>query len=86
VYLPLDRQNGTRELGLGFWGLLLGGGPWGQPCHACHHLEPALAWYQQLALHLTLRRILAPAQRRQLFLQPVIGFPKLLWQVASPLK
>jgi hypothetical protein len=84
VFLPLDRHNGTRELGLGFWGLLLGGGPWGQPCHAVHHLEPALAWYQQLALHLTLRRILTREQRRQVFLQPVVGFPRLLWQVVSP--
>jgi hypothetical protein len=81
VFLPLDRTHGTRDLGLGFWGLLLGGGPWGQPCHAAHHLEPALAWYQQLALHVTLRRILTPAQRRLFFLRPGIGFPLLLARV-----
>ncbi|MCP3061221.1 fatty acid desaturase [Myxococcus sp. K38C18041901] len=83
LFMPLDRVNGTRELGLGFWGLLLGGGPWGQPCHLSHHLAPALPWYQQLRLHFFLRRVLTPKQRRHFFLRPVIGLPVLLWRLAT---
>ncbi|MFY1826038.1 fatty acid desaturase [Myxococcus fulvus] len=83
LFMPLDRANGTRELGLGFWGLLLGGGPWGQPCHLSHHLAPALPWYQQLRMHFFLRRVLTPEQRRHFFLRPVIGLPVLLWRLAT---
>ncbi|MCP3098450.1 fatty acid desaturase [Myxococcus sp. K15C18031901] len=83
LFMPLDRVNGTRELGLGFWGLLLGGGPWGQPCHLTHHLEPALPWYQQLRLHFFLRRLLTPEQRRHFFPRPVLGVPRLLWRLAT---
>ncbi|NTX14094.1 fatty acid desaturase [Myxococcus sp. CA051A] len=83
LFMPLDRVNGTRELGLGFWGLLLGGGPWGQPCHLAHHLAPALPWYQQLRLHFFLRRLLTPEQRRHFFLRPVVGLPALLWRLAT---
>ncbi|MBZ4411024.1 fatty acid desaturase [Myxococcus sp. XM-1-1-1] len=83
LFMPLDRANGTRELGLGLWGLLLGGGPWGQPCHLSHHLAPALPWYQQLRLHFFLRRVLTPEQRRHFFLRPVIGLPVLLWRLAT---
>ncbi len=49
--MPLDNANGSRSFGLGFWGLLVGGGPWGSPCHWEHHLVPSLPWYQQLILH-----------------------------------
>ncbi|WP_394838804.1 fatty acid desaturase [Pendulispora rubella] len=80
--MPLERIHGTRDFGLGLWGLLLGGGPWGQPCHFSHHLEPALPWYHQLALHFFLRRILTPRQKRQFFLRPVVGFPALLVRLA----
>lgn len=83
LFMPLDRVNGTRELGLGFWGLLLGGGPWGQPCHLSHHLAPALPWYQQLRLHFFLRRVLSPEQRSHFFPRPVIGIPSLLWRLAT---
>lgn len=83
LYMPLDRENGTRELGLGFWGLLLGGGPWGQPCHLSHHLAPALPWYQQLGMHLFLRRLLTTEQKRHFFLRPLWGFPVLLWGLLS---
>ncbi|HYO56926.1 fatty acid desaturase [Archangium sp.] len=79
LYMPLDRNDGTRELGPGFWGLLLGGGPWGQSCHLSHHLAPALPWYQQLGLHFFLRRLLTNEQKRHFFLRPFIGFPLLLW-------
>lgn len=83
LFMPLDRNDGTRELGLGFWGLLLGGGPWGQPCHLSHHLAPALPWYQQLGLHFFLRRLLTPEQRRHFFLRPFVGVPLLLWGLAT---
>lgn len=83
LFMPLDRVNGTREFGLGFWGLLLGGGPWGQPCHLSHHLAPALPWYQQLGLHFFLRKELTERQRRHFFLRPFVGFPVLLWRLMT---
>jgi fatty acid desaturase len=61
--MPLDNRNGARSFGTGFWGLLVGGGPWGQPCHWEHHLVPSLPWYQQILLHQHVRRILTPRQR-----------------------
>jgi len=76
--MPLDNQNGSRSFGTGFWGLLVGGGPWGSPCHWEHHLVPSLPWYQQLILHRFVVGLLTPAQRRQFLVAPVVGFP-LLW-------
>ena len=32
--MPLDNRSGARSFGIGFWGLFMGGGPWGQPCHS----------------------------------------------------
>ena len=83
--MPLENHNGARSFGLGFWGMLLGGGPWGSPCHLEHHLAASLPWYQQLHLHLYLRRILTPRQRGQFLLQPVIGWPKLWWRIIREL-
>ena len=42
--MPLDNPNGSRSFGIGFWGLLVGGGPWGSPCHlgAPSGAQPAL--------------------------------------------
>lgn len=79
--MALDTENGARNLGLGFWGLLVGGGPWGQPCHLSHHLIPALPWYQQCRLHWKLRAMMSPQQRRYFCITPVIGFPRLLIHV-----
>jgi hypothetical protein len=79
--MPLDNKNGSRSFGVGFWGLLVGGGPWGSPCHWEHHLVPSLPWYQQLILHRDVVRMLTPAQRRQFLIAPVIGFPMLWWQL-----
>jgi fatty acid desaturase len=79
--MPLEQENGARSLGLGFWGMLLGGGPWGSPCHLEHHLAVGLPWYGQLLLHRHLRSLLTPRQRKQFLVQPVIGWPKLLWQI-----
>lgn len=79
--MPLDNQNGSRSFGVGFWGLLIGGGPWGSPCHWEHHLVPSLPWYQQLILHRDLVRELSPQQRRQFLIEPIVGFPKLWWRL-----
>jgi hypothetical protein len=76
--MPLDNKDGSRSFGVGFWGMLIGGGPWGSPCHWEHHLVASLPWYQQIRLHFYLKGLLTPAQRKQFLLQPVIGYPKLL--------
>jgi fatty acid desaturase len=79
--MPLDNKNGSRSFGWGFWGMLVGGGPWGSPCHWEHHLVPSLPWYEQLVLHRHLARLLTPKQRQQFLLEPVVGFPKLWWKL-----
>jgi Fatty acid desaturase len=78
--MPLENRNGARSFGLGFWGLLVGGGPWGQPCHLEHHLVPSIPWYQQAILHRYVVSVLTPRQRRQFLLTPVVGFPRLWWR------
>jgi len=77
LFMPLDKTNGTRQLGLGFWGLLLGGSFWGQPCHLSHHLAPGLPWYFQVRLHFDLKRIFTKQQKTAFFLKPFTGYPKL---------
>jgi fatty acid desaturase len=79
--MPLDNNNGARSFGLGFWGMLVGGGPWGTPCHLEHHLVPSIPWYQQLILHRFVVSILTPEQKRQFLIEPVVGYPKLLWRL-----
>ena len=83
--MPLDNPNGSRSFGTGFWGLLVGGGPWGSPCHWEHHLVPSLPWYQQLVLHRFVVRQLTPRQRQQFLIEPVIGFPRLWWRLIREL-
>ena len=73
--MPLENKDGSRSFGMGFWGLLVGGGPWGSPCHLEHHLVPSLPWYQQLNLHRFVKKTLTPIQRKQFLLVPVVGFP-----------
>ena len=80
-HLPLSHQDGSRNFGVGFWGLLVGGGPWGSPCHWSHHLVPSIPWYQQIALHFYIKSLLTPAQREQFLIAPVIGFPLLWWSL-----
>ena len=79
--MPLDNKNGSRSFGVGFWGIVVGGGPWGSPCHWEHHLVPSLPWYQQLVLHRYVIGLLTPQQRKQFLIEPVIGFPKLWWRL-----
>ena len=79
--MPLENKNGSRSFGLGFWGLFVGGGPWGSPCHWAHHLVPSIPWYQQLILHRYVVSLLTPKQRTQFLIEPVVGFPKLWWHL-----
>jgi fatty acid desaturase len=79
--MPLDHRNGARSFGLGFWGMLVGGGPWGQPCHLIHHLFPAVPWYAQLILHHKLKSLLTDRQRGQFLLRPVVGFPLMYYRL-----
>jgi hypothetical protein len=79
--MPLENKDGSRSLGFGFWGMLIGGGPWGSPCHWEHHLVASLPWYQQLVLHRFVVRRLTREQRKQFLIEPVIGYPKLLWRL-----
>ena len=81
--MPLENKDGSRSFGVGFWGMLIGGGPWGSPCHWEHHLVASLPWYQQIRLHFSLKRLLTEAQKKQFLLQPVIGYPKLLVRLLS---
>ena len=83
--MPLENRNGARSLGTGFWGMLVGGGPWGQPCHWEHHLVPSLPWYQQLILHRHVKSVLSPRQRQQFLIAPVFGFPRLWWHIVTEL-
>lgn len=75
--MPLDNLNGSRSFGFGFWGMLIGGGPWGTPCHWEHHLVASIPWYQQLILHRHVVALLTPRQREQFLLRPFTGFPRL---------
>jgi fatty acid desaturase len=61
--MPNDTRHGSLELGLSFIGMIIGGGPWGQPFHFSHHYAPDLNWYQQLALHLFFKKILKEKQK-----------------------
>lgn len=61
--MPLNTLNGSRSLGVGFWAMLIGGGPWGQPCHLSHHLAPQLTWYHQIQLHFVLLEIMTKEQK-----------------------
>jgi hypothetical protein len=79
--MPLENKSGARSLGIGFWGLLIGGGPWGQPCHLAHHLAPANPWYQQIVLHFYIKSLLSDRQQAQFLVVPFVGFPLLLWRV-----
>jgi hypothetical protein len=79
--MPLENFVGARSLGIGFWGLLIGGGPWGQPCHLAHHMVPSVPWYQQIVLHRYIKSVLTPRQREQFLIAPVVGYPKELLRI-----
>jgi fatty acid desaturase len=62
--MPVDRLYGSRELGLSPLNLFIAGGPWGQPCHFCHHVAQDLTWYQQIWLHFELKKIMNDEQAK----------------------
>ncbi len=85
--MPLNAVNGARDLGTDFWGMLIGGGPWGQPCHWTHHLYPGIPWYNQLILHKFVKRSLTDKQKQYFLLKPIIGYPaKLLFIIKATSK
>ncbi len=63
--LPSNNHTGSWEMGPTTLGFLIGGGPWGQPCHFSHHIAPDLTWHQQLALHKFIKRKLPLEFTRQ---------------------
>ena len=79
--MPLENKSGARSFGAGFFALLIGGGPWGQPCHMAHHLVASIPWYQQIVLHRFIVQLLTEKQKQQFLLPPGLGFPRLLWRV-----
>jgi fatty acid desaturase len=79
--MPTHFKNGARSFGPGFWGFLVGGGPWGQPCHLMHHLAPSLPWYMQLGMHLEVKALMTSEQRRAFMVRPVFGYPLLVAHV-----
>jgi Fatty acid desaturase len=79
--MPIEARDGARSFGPGLWGLVIGGGPWGQPCHWMHHLIPSIPWYQQIILHHEVAKLLTPQQRKQYLLEPFVGYPRLLWRL-----
>jgi len=67
----------ARELGNTFWGYVVGGGPWGQPCHLSHHIATSLTWYQQLRLSNSITKIMTLEQRKHFFVEDgFLGYPK----------
>lgn len=60
--MPVNNMYGTYELGLSPLSLFISGGPWGQPCHFCHHLAPDFNWYQQIILHFKVKKLLTEEQ------------------------
>ncbi len=62
ILRPSDPRLGARDFGLGWYGWLVCGGPWGQPFHLTHHLLPTLPWYQQLRFGFKMRRLLRADQ------------------------
>lgn len=83
--MPLENTSGARSFGVGVWGLVIGGGPWGQPCHLAHHIVPSVPWYQQLILHRYIVSLLTEQQRAQFLVRPVVGYPLLVWSIVRDL-
>lgn len=76
--MPTTEMNGARTFGLGFWGLLIGGGPWGQPSHLAHHVHPALPWYWQCRLHFEFKKVLTLKQKEQFIFDKFLDYPRLV--------
>lgn len=81
--MPAIKGNEARSFGPTFWGLLIGGGPWGQCCHLVHHLAPSLPWYQQIKLHLYLKSILNLKQKKFFLRGSFFDYPKLWVEICK---
>lgn len=85
--MPLNTLNGSRSLGVGFWAMLIGGGPWGQPCHLSHHLAPQLTWYHQIQLHYVLLGIMTKEQKDFFIMEEAFSsFPQFWQKTMSQIK
>jgi fatty acid desaturase len=74
--MPDDNSVASRSLGLSFWGIVLGGGPWGQPCHYMHHLFASLPWYSQVIMHYEVQDIYTEKQKQEIFTSDFFYVPK----------
>jgi fatty acid desaturase len=74
--MPDDNRLASRSMGLSFWGIVIGGGPWGQPCHYMHHIFPSLPWYGQIAMHYRVKELYSEEQREEIFVNSFWGVPK----------
>lgn len=81
--LMINTHYGARNMGSSLAGLIVGGGPWGQPYHLSHHLEPALPWYFQISMHYKLKEILTPMQQKYYFINTTFDYCQLLIRVVS---
>lgn len=78
-FMPNTKGNEARSFGLSFWGLIVGGGPWGQCCHLMHHIAPTLPWYCQIALHNEFEKLLSSEQKKVFLRGGLVEYP-LLWK------
>ena len=62
-FMPNSKGSEARSFGLSFWGLVVGGGPWGQCCHLMHHISPSLPWYLQITLQRDFEKMLTSKQK-----------------------
>ena len=81
--LMINTQYGSRNMGNCLAGMLVGGGPWGQPFHLSHHLEPALPWYFQIKMHYFLKSVLTKEQQSYYFIESTWDYLKLLKRVVK---
>jgi hypothetical protein len=76
LLMKSDDLPEARDLGANAWGYLIGGGPWGQPCHLTHHCAPALPWYQQIRLSRFIKQTMTDEQRRHYFVpEGLLSYP-----------
>ncbi len=85
-FMPDKKGNEARSFGMSFWGMIIGGGPWGQSCHLAHHLAPALPWYLQLKLHQSLELHLDEKQKKVFLRGGFFDYPKLWIEIIQKQK
>jgi fatty-acid desaturase len=78
-FMPNTKGSEARSFGVTFWGLIVGGGPWGQCCHLMHHIAPTLPWYFQITLQKDFEKMLDEKQKRVFLRGGVVDYLK-LWK------